>query len=94
MRENLIIIGSVLALVAAALTGCKAELEVNSKSSGPTKIAVPYEGSSTVSEMSISEMCYDHVKYLVNTKGGMTPKVDPSSVGVSLGAIPSPFMKC
>jgi hypothetical protein len=75
---------TVLFLGAAAvmqLSGCEAKLHVTSKSSGdPVTIQVPQVNGPS-STLSISEMCYDGVKYLVNNKGGMAAKVSRSVEG-------------
>lgn len=63
------------------LTGCEGRLHVSSNASGaPVVVAVPSEGA-PAAPISISEMCYDGVKYLINQKGGMAAKVTRSPEG-------------
>lgn len=79
-------------VVLLVLTGCEAKLKVESKPNEPnepTKITV-----SRVTDMTVAETCYDGVVYLVNSRGGMTAKIDRSSLGMSAGVVPSPFVKC
>jgi len=68
-------------VVGALLAGCEAKLNVTSKSNGDPVIAnVPRQQGPSV-QLEISEMCYDGVKYIVNTKGGMAAKVTRSLEG-------------
>lgn len=75
------------------LTGCEAKLKVESKPNEPTVVTIPYAQGGTAS-MQVSEVCYDGVLYLVNTKGGMTAKINQSSIRTSFSVSLSPFVKC
>jgi hypothetical protein len=67
--------------VGVLLAGCEAKLHVTSKPNGdPVVVNVPQSGA-PAAPLSISEMCYDGVKYLINQKGGMAAKVSRSPEG-------------
>jgi hypothetical protein len=68
-------------VVGALLAGCEAKLHVTSKVNGdPVTVQIPQIGGPSAT-VSISEMCYDGVKYIVNNKGGMAAKVSRSPEG-------------
>lgn len=85
-----------LSIVAAALlAGCEARLNVASKPNTATEINVPHVGTSVTAKMSVSEMCYDGIVYLVNNRGGMAPKIDRAGAqGTTMGGSSGPFIKC
>ena len=98
------IVGAGLAFVALlALVACGARVDTRSQpvvaapmavASGVepfTKISIDDAGSYTVL---VREVCYDGIVYLFNSKGGMTPKVDRSSLNATINYTPSPFLGC
>lgn len=80
------VILSVMAVIVSAgvLVACSAELNVKSSPqssvSQPVEIKVPNNIGLTQT-ISISEMCYDNVVYLVNSRGGTAPKINPNREG-------------
>lgn len=66
------------------LTGCEAKLNVKSAPSTPlnqqVEVRVP-NNLGLAEVVSISEMCYDGVVYLINSRGGMAPKINPDRGG-------------